>query len=739
MKIGTKLVTAGSGLVLLTTACILGIFFWQSSILSDKLAEQFLEEAKHEVELATADATNLLKTQHATLTKQLKNDMNVLLDIVRRNDGLRLLDEKEKWEAINQVSKAKSVVRLPKMALGNGWIGHNDASDVRTPIVDKMMSLTGTTCTIFQTMNPQGDLLRIATNILKNNGKRAVGTYIPSTSVVARTIRSGKTYYGTAFVVNAWYLTQYRPIKDERGKVIGCLYVGILQENVKQLREGLRAVTIGSSGHISVLLGSGNAAGEIKLHRQNDLEGTSVFARTDSDNSAPYKKLIKDAKQAKGEPVVQTVDLAGTDGAAGSEAILVATYFEPWDWVVVGTGYVEEFMAGKRATDESLKKSGIWSLGAGLFILFISIAAVYYFSRRISGTIGNAVKAMVKISQGELDVEKLPENSRDELGQLAKALNSMSDRLREIVASIQGATLNVTSGSGQISSASEGVSQGAAEQASSVEEVSSSMEEMAANIQQNAENAQQTEKIAHQSALDAEGGGRAVNQTLQAMHEIADKITIVEEIARQTNLLALNAAIEAARAGEAGKGFAVVAAEVRKLAERSGNAANEISDLSSSCVDVAEKAGKMLNKMVPDIKHTSELVQEIAAASGEQNAGASQINQAVQDLDKVVQQNAAAAEEMAATSEELSAQANQMQETISFFSLNGRTGSGAPGPYGDGSAPSQTQRMIGSQSATYENRGLDSTQNKISDGKKAKNAAPVDNGDYDDSAFERFS
>jgi methyl-accepting chemotaxis protein len=200
------------------------------------------------------------------------------------------------------------------------------------------------------------------------------------------------------------------------------------------------------------------------------------------------------------------------------------------------------------------------------------------------------------------------------------------------------------------------------------------MEEMAANIKQNAENAQQTEKIARQSSLDAQASGEAVGKAVTAMQTIAEKITVVQEIARQTDLLALNAAVEAARAGEHGKGFAVVASEVRKLAERSQQAAAEISALSSSTVKVAAEAGEMLTKLVPDIKRTAELVEEISAACREQDIGADQINQAIQQLDKVTQQNASASEEMSSTSEELAAQAEQLQSTVAFFRLAEGTG-----------------------------------------------------------------
>jgi methyl-accepting chemotaxis protein len=236
-----------------------------------------------------------------------------------------------------------------------------------------------------------------------------------------------------------------------------------------------------------------------------------------------------------------------------------------------------------------------------------------------------------------------------------------------VVTSIDASSDNVSSGTEQISSSSEELSQGANEQAASVEEISSAIEQMAATIRQNADNAAQTERIASKSAIDAKESGEAMRHTVNAMKNIADKISIIQEIARQTNLLSLNASIEAARAGEHGRGFAVVASEVQKLAERSQVAAGEISQLSGSSVAIAEKAGEMLDKLVPDIQKTSELVAEINAASSEQANGAQQINIAVQQLNSVVQQNASGAEELAATAEQLSAQTVYMQEAVNYL------------------------------------------------------------------------
>ncbi len=276
-------------------------------------------------------------------------------------------------------------------------------------------------------------------------------------------------------------------------------------------------------------------------------------------------------------------------------------------------------------------------------------------------------KIAVKISEGDLTSAPKILSDKDSLGQ---ALDHMVRNLRNVVGEITAASTNVASGSEQMSSTAQQLSQGASEQSASAEETTSSMEEMAASIQQNADNAKQTDKLASKAAEDTKASGEAVAQTVNAMKEIAEKISIIEEIARKTDLLALNAAVEAARAGEHGKGFAVVASEVRKLAERSQTAAAEISKLTIDGVNRAEGAGQMLVRLVPDIRKTAELVQEIAAASNEQSTGAAQVNKAIQQLDQVIQQNASASEEMASTAEELSSQAEQLLASIAFFKVS---------------------------------------------------------------------
>jgi methyl-accepting chemotaxis protein len=322
-----------------------------------------------------------------------------------------------------------------------------------------------------------------------------------------------------------------------------------------------------------------------------------------------------------------------------------------------------------QASVETYEASRSLLIGLLAASTLIAVGAALWIVLSIGRGLRKANDAVRAVADG--DLTKYAEiSTKDEIGDLLGYVNTMIERLRGVVGDALSASDNVSSGSQELSASSETLSQGATEQASSAEEASASMEEMASNIKQNADNAAQTEKIARQSSKDAEASGEAVGRAVGAMRTIADKISIVQEIARQTDLLALNAAVEAARAGEHGKGFAVVASEVRKLAERSQAAAAEISALSGETVSVATEAGEMLNRLVPDIRKTAELVSEISAACREQDIGASQINEAIQQLDKVTQQNASASEEMSATSEELAAQAEELQASIAFFRVD---------------------------------------------------------------------
>ncbi|MBJ6799018.1 methyl-accepting chemotaxis protein [Geomonas propionica] len=303
---------------------------------------------------------------------------------------------------------------------------------------------------------------------------------------------------------------------------------------------------------------------------------------------------------------------------------------------------------------------------AGVVGIVLAVGLGLIIAGLISAPLRKGVDFARAVSAGDL-TQTLELRQSDEVGQLIHALNEMVGRLGHVVAGVRSTSDHVVVGSQTLAQGSEEMSAGTAQQAAAADELSGSLKQMDMNISSNAANAVETEKIAVKNAVQAQEGGAAVQRTVEAMREITGKISVIEEIARQTNLLALNAAIEAARAGEHGKGFAVVAAEVRKLAERSQAAAVQISGLSFTSVEVAEKAGQMLVEMVPNIEKTAELVQEISASCKEQEDGTRQINGAVQQLNGIIEKNASASAEMAATAAELSAEAEALQASIAFF------------------------------------------------------------------------
>ncbi|NHB69079.1 methyl-accepting chemotaxis protein [Perlabentimonas gracilis] len=324
--------------------------------------------------------------------------------------------------------------------------------------------------------------------------------------------------------------------------------------------------------------------------------------------------------------------------------------------------------------DRAVSASTAMVVGGIIVGLVLALILGLLITRIISAPIIKGVGFAQTIAEGDLTAELENEilDRKDEVGQLGKAMQNMVDKLKEVIGSVMLGSDNIAAASMQMSSGSQQVSQGASEQASSAEEVSSSMEEMAANIQQNTDNAQEADKISQKVQDGVSKVGAASQDSLVSIKNIAEKINIINDIAFQTNILALNAAVEAARAGEQGRGFAVVAAEVRKLAERSKIAADEIVALASKSVDVTENAAELMTGLIPEIEKTAKLVQEIAAASMEQSSGSDQVNTAIQQLNQVTQQNAAASEEMATSAEELSSQAEQLKEIIGYFRIDSR-------------------------------------------------------------------
>jgi methyl-accepting chemotaxis protein len=431
----------------------------------------------------------------------------------------------------------------------------------------------------------------------------------------------------------------------------GIVEIGVQPKELDELLKGaslqsaIEGLKVGESGYLYVL----GPDGKTSAHTQKERVGLDLSAR-------PFVKEMLAKKEGSIEYAFDGVRT-------------FAAYAEKKGQVIAAAIPVSEYRGRL-----GLLLAGL-ALAAGI-ALVVSVAVLVLVAGRITSPLAKGVAFADELKEGRL-YAKLDVRSGDETGRLAESLRVMLGTIREVVDEVQRSAAAVRDGSGRLSSSSQDLSSGASEQAASMEEVSASLEQMSANIRQSAENAGKAREIAQQLSVDAKSGGESVRAMVGAMRTITEKTVIIEEIARQTNLLALNAAIEAARAGESGKGFAVVASEVRKLAERSQKAAAEINGVSASSLEKAVAAGSSIDKLVPAIERSSELVQEMAHASGEQDAGARQISAAVSSLDAVVQKNAGSAEQLVDMAGELSSIAARLVSAVGFFKQEESSGSRA--------------------------------------------------------------
>jgi methyl-accepting chemotaxis protein len=730
MNIKTKLTASIAVIVVLTSLATVGVAIFKNSHVKEDIDREVHDLVSAQADQSARSAYLLCEAMREAVEKTVDNNLRVASNLLEQAGGVRFEDEVVRWAAVNQFSKEKSEIQLPQMLIGDQWLGQNRSMQVETPLVDETAALVGGTCTVFQRMNEAGDMLRVATNVQKLDGQRAIGTYIPrinpdgSPNKVIETVLRGETFRGRAYVVNAWYVTAYQPIWDAaRQQVVGILYFGEKQENVESLRHGIMNTVVGKTGYIYVLGGKGKEKGRYIISAGGKSDGKNIYNATDSDGRLFVQDIVDKALALKAHgrheiPLAhERYPWKNPDETTARMKGAAICYFEAWDWIIVASYYEDDFSDFFLQVDDSLSSLVMWILSIAIIATGLAMVIGYILASRFSAPIKASIDMLNELEHGNLD-ERLQVQSRDEMGQLAVTLNTFADNLQkevllafkkladgdltfdaeglireplaqanhslnDVMQLIWEASDQIASSSEQISDSSQSLSQGATESASSIEQISASMTQLASQTQLNADNANQASDLSVESRDAAQRGNNQMRKMVEAMDDINETgkniskiIKVIDEIAFQTNLLALNAAVEAARAGQHGKGFAVVAEEVRNLAARSAKAAHETAQLIEGTVqktangaEIAKQTEGSLVEIGDGVSKVADLLVDIAAASREQALGLSQVNDGLGQIDKVTQQNTAQAEESAAASEELNSQAVQLREVVQRFNL----------------------------------------------------------------------
>ncbi len=558
-----------------------------------------------------------------------------------------------------------------------------DINGIATPIIkagdkalnldftvpDQFLERSGAIATVFARSGD--DFVRVTTSLKKQDGSRAIGTRLDRQAPAYALILAGKSYTGLAELFGKRFITQYKPVTDASGRVIGALFVGVrVDGQIQSIEESISQLKIGDSGYYFVLDASnGPDRGKFIVHP------ASVGQAAD-DANAPYKDMLE-AKE--GQLAYASKDATLGETSEREKYVSFITVPE-WHWLIGGVVPRDEVMAEVTATRNRFLLIGFVLVAAFGMIFLLAVR------RLVSRPLDDAVKASESFASGDLSV-RVGDGRADEIGRLMDAIDGIGEGLARIVTQVRGASVDMTKGTEQIAAGSGDIAARIATQASSLEETAASMEQITSTVQRNADHAAQANTLVLSASGAAREGGRAVERVVSTMgdisrssQKIADITSVIQSIAFQTNILALNAAVEAARAGEHGRGFAVVASEVRSLAQRSAAAVKEIEALigeSTARVEsgyrIAEEASTAMHSIVERVDQVRAIMAEISAASLEQSGGIEQVNLAVTQIGEATQQNATIVGEAERAAAELRAQAERLAQAVSVFKL-GKSG-----------------------------------------------------------------
>lgn len=661
------------------------------------------------------DVYTMCENTNTLIQRQVDNDLAVARMILAQKGGLKFAPEKVRWSAANQFTSAQTDLELPKAMVETNWLGQNADLRTRTPVVDDVHDAVACTCTIFQRMNKQGDMLRIATNVVSHDGKRAIGTYIPARgpdgapNPVVAAVLKGETYHGPALVVDSWCLTAYEPILDASDALVGMLYVGVKRDGVTSVQEAIQSIKVGKSGYVSVLGVRGDLKGRyIVAKRGAHLEQTNVYDATDKDGRLFMQSIIAAALQMpKGDVAHEQLDWQAPGESAPHRKLISYVYYEPWDWLIMPGAALEDYESDWIAMEASLGRLLQYSVGVGVILAALMICAAILIGGRIANPISRITSVAQIIAGGDLraaaeSLKSLTPAPRDgepgkpaaapragdETGQLLAAIDTMTSNLSSLVGQVQYSGIQVTSSATEIAASAKELEATAAEQAASTTEVVTSAQEISATSSDLAHTMEEVTTMASGTATLAAAGRTQLGAMEAAMRSLADAtgaistrlsainekannisnvVTTINKVADQTNLLSLNAAIEAEKAGEYGRGFSVVAREIRRLADQAAVATLEIDEMVEE-MQTAVSAGVMeMDKFSAQVRHS---VDEMAQISGQQSEVIEQVQSLQPRFERIndgMQQQSQMALRISDSMIQLNAAARQTAASLSEF------------------------------------------------------------------------
>jgi len=691
---------------------------------------------KMNIDQIAKDVYGLCETSNDLIQRSINHDLNVARRILYQQGSVRLNSEMVSWKAINQYTKQTQMIRLPKMLVGGKWLGKNPDFSKTAPVVDEVKELVGGTCTVFQRMNDQGDMLRIATNVVNLDHTRAIGTYIPvvnpdgTANPVIETVMKGQTYRGLAYVVNAWYLTAYEPIRDGKGNIFGVLYVGEKLESVESLRRTIMNTKVGKTGYVFVIGAKGWDKGQYIISKDGMRDGENIWDEVDENGSFYIQSIVNKALSLnKGNIAYEDYQWKNPGETAARNKIAAIIYFEQWDWVICAGMYEDDYYYVKNKfnelTDDLLTRLIAWSIVVLLLAVFLALI----LSNRMTRPLGVIINLANKIASGDVQdaksgltafserflsksTNKFFVQNADETCQLLESFHTMTDSLGSLIGQVQQSGIQVTTSATEISASVQQLQAAVVEQAASAKQVSATSKEISATseplvvtMDEVSETIADTASMAETGRTDLNNMETVIQQLIKATGSISSKLSIINEktnkissvgstinkISDQTHLLALNAAIEAEKAGEYGKGFSVVAREINRLADQTAIATQEIeymvremqSSVSSGVMEMDKFSdevmtgvgavatiGEQLGKIIDQVRALEPQFDTVKEGMHVQDQGAQEISEAIDQLSDTAEQIKESLNEFRMTSEQLNAAVQGLQNEVSRFKID---------------------------------------------------------------------